>query len=448
MKKYLFLFLMFCYACVQAQNKTLAAGLKIGDKVPDVLFNIKNYPNPTAKISNFKGKLLILDFWATWCSPCVAMIPVMDSLQKQFDGRVQFLPIAYQAAAVVEDFKEKLQQQQRPSGSLPEVVDDKDLGKLFPHTYLPHYVWIDANGIVKAVTGHEEVTAQNIVKILNTSVIPIPEKRDATPLTYSNRLPLFVNGNGGNGGNLLYHSVLTSCTPGLPAGVAELPADSVTGLKITLRNINLLWLYQAAYGEKKEFYPKNRIKLMVHDPEKISCNLKGRLYLDWLSKGNGYCYELAVPFSLAGNAYSIMQHDLSLLFPQYEAKVEKQQVDCLILVRTTGSNNLTSTGEKQVAISDAAGFQFKNQPLSSLVFQLNVFYMQLSPYPVIDETGYKGNVDLDLKANPSDTASMNLALKKYGLQLIRASRKIKVIAIRDTDTKQTHSSAQTLNQIK
>jgi thiol-disulfide isomerase/thioredoxin len=125
-----------------------------------VLNNIHNYKKKTAMISDFQGKLLILDFWATWCSPCVAMRPKMEELQQQFNGKIQFLSVTYQKAEEVLPFLEKIQKD-KPS-ILPEIMDDKILYRFFPHVYLPHYVWVDQTGKVKAITGFNEVTKSNI----------------------------------------------------------------------------------------------------------------------------------------------------------------------------------------------------------------------------------------------------------------------------------------------
>ena len=89
-------------AKAQAEDVT-TKGLQIGQEVPNVtLTNLYNYKNAsgkvatTAKLADFKGKLLILDFWATWCAPCVASIPKLENLQKQFEGKLQILPVTYQ----------------------------------------------------------------------------------------------------------------------------------------------------------------------------------------------------------------------------------------------------------------------------------------------------------------------------------------------------------------
>src|SRR6185437_11984299 len=69
-------------------------GLRVGEKVPDVVVgNIINYKYKTARLSDFKGKLLILDFWATWCSGCIRAMPKMEALEQQFNGRLQVLGV-------------------------------------------------------------------------------------------------------------------------------------------------------------------------------------------------------------------------------------------------------------------------------------------------------------------------------------------------------------------
>jgi peroxiredoxin len=54
----------------------------VGDSAPD--FSITADNGRTVSVSNFGGKLLVLNFWATWCPPCISEIPSLDQFQKLF----------------------------------------------------------------------------------------------------------------------------------------------------------------------------------------------------------------------------------------------------------------------------------------------------------------------------------------------------------------------------
>lgn len=57
------------------------------------------------KLSEWQGKILILNFWATWCPPCLAEIPEFIALQKQYaDKNVQFIGVAVDEKQAVIDY--------------------------------------------------------------------------------------------------------------------------------------------------------------------------------------------------------------------------------------------------------------------------------------------------------------------------------------------------------
>jgi cytochrome c biogenesis protein CcmG/thiol:disulfide interchange protein DsbE len=59
--------------------------VKAGDRAPD--FSIKAENGKTISAHDFGGKLLILNFWATWCEPCVQEVPSLDLLQRQLASK-------------------------------------------------------------------------------------------------------------------------------------------------------------------------------------------------------------------------------------------------------------------------------------------------------------------------------------------------------------------------
>ncbi len=432
--------LCFFFKVNAQDNKAIdvtTKGIQIGQEVPDMtIAGLRNYkdkngePATTAKLSDFKGKLLILDFWATWCSPCVAMIPKMDSLQKQFGDKIQFLSVTYQAEREVMPFMEKFEKQKGKHYELPILTGDKALHKLFPHVYLPHYVWIDGDGIVKAITGYEEVKRSHIDEMLHGR-FTLSRKQDFE-IKYDGDRPFLIDGNGGNGQNLLYHSLLTAYSEGVPARFSYNEVDE-NGRKprhITVQNTTIPVLYRFAFGGGKNFFGDNRLIYEVRDTTKLVNRQQGAELEAWIRE-NGYCYELIVPAYMGSKLFLIMQEELARLFPQYRASVEKRKIKCWTLVRTSGADKIQSKSVERVAELTAVGCNLKNVSIGHLIMKLNEFYMQTFPTPIVDGTEYKGAVDLSLSANMGDMAMLNMALQKYDLQFIEKDQQMEMIVIKD-----------------
>ncbi|MGM9965862.1 TlpA disulfide reductase family protein [Rummeliibacillus sp. TYF005] len=69
------------------------SGLKVGQTAPD--FTLKTLDGKEAKLSDYRGKKVILNFWATWCPPCKAEIPHMEKYYKKSakDDNVEILAV-------------------------------------------------------------------------------------------------------------------------------------------------------------------------------------------------------------------------------------------------------------------------------------------------------------------------------------------------------------------
>lgn len=64
-------------------------------KGPAIDFSFTDVEGKTHHLSDFKGKVIYIDFWATWCGPCVKESPYFDALSKKFSGKdIVFLPIS------------------------------------------------------------------------------------------------------------------------------------------------------------------------------------------------------------------------------------------------------------------------------------------------------------------------------------------------------------------
>ncbi|MXV49940.1 redoxin domain-containing protein [Pedobacter sp. HMF7647] len=417
---------------ITAQKPPVLSNLKVGDTVPDVeILNIHNYKSNSAKLSDFRGKLLIIDFWGTWCASCVSMIPEMEKLQKQFNGKVQFLPVTGQKAEVVLPFLEKLGRQNGSNFKFPEVVQDTILFNMFPHNLYPHYVWISPAGKVLAITGYDEINSKSISRVLDNNVKELEQKSDYRQFDYDLANPLV---------ELLYgapknitlsqkrYSFFSNYVPGLPAGYHLENNDSLrlNDWRITCTNMSPFWLFRLAYGGS-HYIPNACIDIKVRDTVKVR-DTKAIFGKRWLEHYT-YCYELSLPSELKQEAWEIMQKDLEYNLPDLNASIGKQQRLCYVLVRTSQKDKIVSKGGTPIADMNEFGYKLGNVKLKRLLSDLNFWYYDISPYCLIDETGYSLPADLVLNGNISDMDHLNKELNKYDLKFIKKEAEVMVLTI-------------------
>lgn len=158
--------------------------LAVGDTMPPFLLsNILNWSSTQINVEDLKHKLVILDFWGTWCSSCLKGFTKLDSLQQQFP--LQLHPILVNNTITTADTQEKIQsylskRNQSPKTTIrfPVAIEEgPELQQLFPHLFLPHYVWLYNNQVI-AITSSSELTKQNIQSILSGKPNFIPTKND------------------------------------------------------------------------------------------------------------------------------------------------------------------------------------------------------------------------------------------------------------------------------
>ncbi|MET3982035.1 thiol-disulfide isomerase/thioredoxin [Mucilaginibacter sp. UYP25] len=256
--------------------------LRVGDKVPDLsLTKVLNHTGEALNLAAFKGKLLILDFWATSCGSCIEAMPRLDSLQRLFGDKIAILPVTYEKAERIRSF-------QNNNGFLKgrkfrTVVEDVALHNLFPHRLLPHEVWIGIDGKVLAFTEVADITAKTIAAVLSGTPLALPGKVDV--LDYDQNKPLLVNHNGGPDTAYRYRSVITGVLKGLPA-IVSIRYDS-------LKNLTII---RATNVSKRRLYTIVFKGLRALPDDQVSVGQDNMLW----------CYELQLP----GNSPSLVRQSI------------------------------------------------------------------------------------------------------------------------------------------
>ncbi|MFA6093239.1 MAG: TlpA disulfide reductase family protein [Elusimicrobiota bacterium] len=137
----------------------------VGDIAPD--FTLKDTKGETFSLKSLRGKVVLLDFFATWCPPCKKSIPFLVELHKSFKEKgVVILGINDEDAEALADFgKEK-------GVTYPLLVDkSKDVHRAYGIRAVPSLFVLDAEGrIVSTEAGFGEEIAANLLKNVDAAL--------------------------------------------------------------------------------------------------------------------------------------------------------------------------------------------------------------------------------------------------------------------------------------
>lgn len=157
-------------------SKNALRALKVGEKVPEDFWNITHEIYQNGKVTkqsllNFRDKLLILDYWATWCSSCIIKFPEMQELQARFPDELEVLLVNPSSYKDEQAKIEALLNAKLPpfkTYTLPTVICDTMLIKLFEPAQLPQHIWI-IDGYVRAITSSEFTDANSVAAVIANS---------------------------------------------------------------------------------------------------------------------------------------------------------------------------------------------------------------------------------------------------------------------------------------
>ncbi|MBC8030289.1 MAG: TlpA family protein disulfide reductase [Pyrinomonadaceae bacterium] len=110
-------------------------------------FSITTADGEHITLEDLRGKVVVLDFWGTWCPPCVESIPALRALNKKFSKEPSFVLIGVSTDAEEETWREFTAKEKM---IWPQYWDrDRRVVRAFSVRAFPTYVVIDHEGIIR-----------------------------------------------------------------------------------------------------------------------------------------------------------------------------------------------------------------------------------------------------------------------------------------------------------
>jgi uncharacterized protein (TIGR03435 family) len=378
--------------------------LKVGSPAPELKFTHLLQAPAGAKVdwASLHGKAVVLEFWATWCVPCLADIPVLNSLQASLDpSKVQFISIDDEDAAVVQLFLKN-----RPVSGWLGFENSGMLQREYGVTGIPATIVIDPNGRIASIT--------------------------ATPATLS-REQLLATADGKDGPDIVHASTakpsLTDETK-TSGKEDEIHIDSRTE-DADLALLEIVLSRGGEGGSRNQFQGPRHFDLTNLTPVGLLRN------------------ALDIPESRITSPPELLtkKYNLHVNAPQLDQDLFNQAVESAIAagigfhikhhIAETKSYVLTAKPEAKDHFSESslgfAIYQPKIQTLtcrSASATKIAAALEQILGIPVVNETGLNGQATSSLKIVPKDLASANEALgKELGLTLVPGERPIETFSL-------------------
>ena len=136
---------------------------QIGDEPPSLNYTpLTSQHEETRSWADYRNRVVIIDFWATWCPPCIESIPHLNELVAEFKMQpVTFLSITYESEEMVERFLQK-----HPMNTTVGIDHNFEMFKSYAAWGIPMIFIIDKNGKIAGTIHPKYLTADVIRSVL------------------------------------------------------------------------------------------------------------------------------------------------------------------------------------------------------------------------------------------------------------------------------------------
>jgi peroxiredoxin len=164
MKKFILLLAFFAPLISKAQVDTTNTLNKVGDTAPTFTFNIDQ--NKTANLTDYKGKIVVIDFWATWCGPCRMELPrIQKEIWEKYKDNPKFALFAIDRG---EGWDKTLPFKKQNNYTFLMTPDpDRKIYSLYAKQYIPRVIVVGEDGkIIYQSIGYDEKDFSNLLALL------------------------------------------------------------------------------------------------------------------------------------------------------------------------------------------------------------------------------------------------------------------------------------------
>jgi uncharacterized protein (TIGR03435 family) len=333
--------------------------------------------------ARLRGDVVVIEFWATWCPPCVASIPHLNALEREFAGQpVRFLSITYEKPEVVRKFLAT-----HSMRGWVGVDEKRETTGAYGVRFLPLTVVVGRDGRVDALTQPMALTDAALRQFLDdghpslagplgTAVPMTPGGEPEEPVARA--APLF------------YVDVRPDTSP-----VGGLAFNRESG-RVT------------AVG-----WPARRLLALLFDMP------ADRIVGDSALPGGRYTVVASMPPGEASELRGEIEQALGLAWG-VRLRREKRKMDVFLLTAPHGAKGL-----RQSSTAQGGNWAANGESMAALARTLEEKLQR----PVIDETHLKGGYDFPPNLTAGDAEGLVRTVEGLGLELKRARRKIEAVEV-------------------
>ncbi|MCG2615754.1 redoxin domain-containing protein [Terrimonas sp. NA20] len=369
------------------------------DQMPDIALP-RTLDGTISKTSSYKGKLLVIDFWATWCSPCITAMKELEDYKKALGDKIEVI-------AISDEPEERLRKFMKARPTTLTLASDTagDFRKYFPHHTIPHTVLIGPEGKVYAITNASNITLDVLKVALKGVNVNLPYKKD--------KIGFDIN---------TYFTADST----RPRQFSLLPAVEGTGTmsknymdgsyknrRFTIVNMPIEGLFRLAYNKNYSsvINEYDTVKRKYADEEK-------------------YCLDAWIEEPDQKKLMAFIQEELKRNFIDVEVSLEKRKRKVLVLKAKKDAISFLKPSKENNDLYGGGGAHFEGNgvKLDALADYIESFGLYNGK--VVNETGIAGRFDLFIQFQPEKKDSFKDELAKSGLYLETAEREVEMLVLK------------------